>query len=79
MVCLLHKILYNGSGAPCGIYQCAITSDRELQFSLCLAIKISVTAFPPYVSLIVGQRDADGQSFAPIGLHTTDAASDWFS
>jgi hypothetical protein len=27
--------------------------------------------------LIVGQLDVDGQSFAPIGLHKTDAASDW--
>ncbi len=27
--------------------------------------------------LIVGQLDVDGQSFAPIGLHKMDAASDW--
>ncbi len=27
--------------------------------------------------LIVGRLDVDGQSFAPIGLHQTDAASDW--
>ncbi len=27
--------------------------------------------------LIVGRLDEDGQSFAPIGLHKTDAASDW--
>ncbi len=27
--------------------------------------------------LIVGWLDVDGQSFAPIGLHKTDAASDW--
>ncbi len=27
--------------------------------------------------LIVGQLDVDGQSFAPIGLHKTDASSDW--
>ncbi len=27
--------------------------------------------------LIVGRPDVDGQSFAPIGLHITDAASDW--
>jgi hypothetical protein len=27
--------------------------------------------------LIVGQLDVDGQSFAPIGLHKTDAAFDW--
>jgi hypothetical protein len=27
--------------------------------------------------LIVGQLDVDGQSFAPIGLHKIDAASDW--
>jgi hypothetical protein len=27
--------------------------------------------------LIVGRLDKDGQSFAPIGLHKTDAASDW--
>jgi hypothetical protein len=27
--------------------------------------------------LIVGGLDVDGQSFAPIGLHKTDAASDW--
>ncbi len=26
--------------------------------------------------LIVGQLDVDSQSFAPIGLHKTDAASD---
>ncbi len=26
---------------------------------------------------IVGQLDVDGQSFAPIGLHKIDAASDW--
>jgi hypothetical protein len=26
--------------------------------------------------LIVGRLDVDGQSFAPIGLHNTDAASD---
>jgi hypothetical protein len=27
--------------------------------------------------LIVGQLDVDNQSFAPIGLHKIDAASDW--
>jgi hypothetical protein len=27
--------------------------------------------------LIVGRFDMDSQSFAPIGLHKTDAASDW--
>ncbi len=27
--------------------------------------------------LIVGRLDVDGQTFAPIGLHKTDAASDW--
>ncbi len=27
--------------------------------------------------LIVGQLDVDGPSFAPIGLHKTDVASDW--
>jgi hypothetical protein len=27
--------------------------------------------------LIVGRLDVDSQSFAPIGLHKTDAASDW--
>ncbi len=27
--------------------------------------------------LIVGRLDVDGQSFAPIGFHKTDAASDW--
>jgi hypothetical protein len=27
--------------------------------------------------LIVGRLDVDGQSFAPIGLHKTNAASDW--
>jgi hypothetical protein len=27
--------------------------------------------------LIVGRLDMDGQSFATIGLHKTDAASDW--
>jgi hypothetical protein len=27
--------------------------------------------------LIVGRLDVDGQSFAPIGLHKIDAASDW--
>jgi hypothetical protein len=27
--------------------------------------------------LIVGRIDVDGQSFAPIGLHKTDGASDW--
>jgi hypothetical protein len=25
----------------------------------------------------VGRLDVDGQSFAPIGLHKTDAASNW--
>ena len=28
--------------------------------------------------LIVGRHAVDGQSFAPIGLHKTEAASDWF-
>ena len=28
--------------------------------------------------LIVGRLDVDSQSFAPIGLHKTDAASDWW-
>ncbi len=28
--------------------------------------------------LIVGWLELDGQSFAPIGLHKTDAASDWW-
>ncbi len=27
--------------------------------------------------LIVGRLDVHGQSFAPIGLHEIDAASDW--
>jgi hypothetical protein len=27
--------------------------------------------------LIVGRLDVDDQSFAPIGLHKIDAASDW--
>jgi hypothetical protein len=27
--------------------------------------------------LILGGLDVDGQSFAPIGLHKIDAASDW--
>jgi hypothetical protein len=27
--------------------------------------------------LIVGLLDVDGQSFAPIGLHNIEAASDW--
>jgi hypothetical protein len=27
--------------------------------------------------LIVGRLDVGGQSFAPIGLHKIDAASDW--
>jgi hypothetical protein len=27
--------------------------------------------------LIVGRLDVDGQSFAPIGLHKINAASDW--
>jgi hypothetical protein len=27
--------------------------------------------------LIVGRLAVDGQSFSPIGLHKTDAASDW--
>jgi hypothetical protein len=27
--------------------------------------------------LIVGRLDLHGQSFAPIGLHKIDAASDW--
>ena len=27
--------------------------------------------------LIVGRLDVDGRSFAPIGLHKTEAASDW--
>ncbi len=27
--------------------------------------------------LIVGRLDVDGQSFAPNGLHKTDASSDW--
>ncbi len=27
--------------------------------------------------LILGRLDMDGQSFAPIGSHKTDAASDW--
>ncbi len=28
-------------------------------------------------ALFVGRLDLDGQSFAPIGLHKIDAASDW--
>ncbi len=28
--------------------------------------------------LIVGRLDVDSQSFAPIGLHKRDAASDWW-
>ena len=40
-----------------------------------LGVKLS----GPSVLLIVlvGRLDVDGQSFAPIGLHKTDAASDW--
>ncbi len=29
--------------------------------------------------LIVGRLDVDGQSFAPIGCHKKDTASDWCS
>ena len=29
------------------------------------------------VVLIVGRLDVDNKSFAPIGLHKIDAASDW--
>ncbi len=28
-------------------------------------------------ALIIGRLYVDGQSFAPIGLHKTDSASDW--
>jgi hypothetical protein len=54
----------------------------ELQFSRCLDISVSVTVFTPYVQysivlLIVGRLDVDGQSFASVGLHETDVASDW--
>jgi hypothetical protein len=44
---MLHKILYEASGAPSGIYRCVNCG-----------------------------LDVVGQSFDPIGLHKTDAASD---
>ena len=30
-----------------------------------------------FTDVIVGRLDVDGQSFAPIGLHKIDPASDW--
>ncbi len=67
---MLHKILYYASGAPSGIYPCANNNPTEI----CPppGARISV-----YHLLIVGRLDVDGQSFAPISLHKTDAASDW--
>ncbi len=40
------------------------------------SIKACIMQAVRQVVLIVGRLDVDGQSFAPIGLHKTDAASD---
>ncbi len=40
----------------------------------CIKQAVRQVVFPDVQ--IVGQLDADGESFAPIGLHKTDAASD---
>jgi hypothetical protein len=40
----------------------------------CIRRAVRQVVFPDL--LIVGRLDKDGQSFAPIGLHKTDAVSD---
>ena len=46
----------------CSIKSCTMQAAREVVFT---------------GVLIVGRLDVDGQTFAPIGLHKIDAASDW--
>ncbi len=68
--CQLHLIILNqvltkkvGVGPACSIKSCIRLALRQVVFT---------------GVLIVGQLDKDGQSFAPIGLQKTDAASYWF-
>jgi hypothetical protein len=70
--CQLHLIVLNqhnigihkkvGAGSACSIKSCIRLAVRQVVFT---------------GVLIVGQLDEDGQSFAPIGLQKTDAASYW--
>ncbi len=51
-----------GVGSAHSIKSCSVQAVRQVVFT---------------DVLIVGQLDVHGQSFAPIGLHKIDAASDW--
>ncbi len=48
-------------GSAHSIKSCSVQAVRQVVFTV----------------LIVGRLDVHGQSFAPIGLHKIDAASDW--
>jgi hypothetical protein len=77
---MLHKILYYASGVPSAcIYRCAITIRQRVAVLPVLLVYQSQSSLRMYsvVLLSLDQLDVDGQSFAPIGLHKTDAASDW--
>jgi len=50
-------------GSACSIKSCIRLAVRKVVFTTDV--------------LIVGRLDVDGQIFSPIGLHKTDAASDW--
>ncbi len=49
-------------GSACSIKSCIRQVVRQVLFT---------------DDLLVGRLDVDDQSFAPIGLHKPDAASDW--
>ena len=49
--------------------------NRRSSCTLCSVQAVRQVVFTD--ALIIGRLYVDGQSFAPIGLHKTDAASDW--
>jgi hypothetical protein len=77
MFCMFRKILYYAIGEPSGIYPCAIKIRQSCSSPGARTIVYQSQSSLRMYLLIVGRLDVDGQSFAPIGLHKTDAASDW--
>ncbi len=55
-----------------------LVSSAESRRSSCTLHKMKVVRQVVFTDvLIAGWLNVDGQSFAPIGLHKIDAASDW--
>jgi hypothetical protein len=69
--CQLHLIILNRRNI--GIKKVSVVPAHSIKSSIGQAVcQVVFTDV-----LFVGRLDVDGQSCAPIGLHKTDAASDW--